>query len=117
MKGEAPKERCNYCIETKYHIEECPKKQENKQKQDIKNLNEPSQTNLTYAKKVTFTPISSQSEFLHPSTKLKLNKKAIENNRLNFPPLKPSKPTHNKEKTQLIYSNNLSLNICAKKSY
>ena len=75
-------------------------------------MNEPSQTNLTYAKKTTFTPISRLSEFLHPLTKLKLNKKAIENNRLNFPPLKPSKPTYNTEKTQLIYSNTLSLNIC-----
>ena len=69
--GESTKARCNYCKKTDHLIENCPLKIQPKETQPPDNLPQPKQS---YAQTVTSTPKISQPPFLHPSTKVKLNK-------------------------------------------
>ena len=93
--GEAPKNRCNYCKETSHEIENCPKKKENKKIKEIQNPTDQNTRKQTYAKAITSTPKTSQPHFFHPLTKMKLNKKPIEKNNENFPPLEPNDQIQN----------------------
>ena len=95
--GEAPKNRCNYCKETSYEIENCPKKKEKNKIKEIQNPTDQNTRKHTYAKAITSTPKTSQPHFLHPLTKMKLNKKPIEKNNENFPPLEPNNQIQNNE--------------------
>ena len=80
--GEEPKQRCGYCKETNHKIEECNKRILNQTRKQTQPIND----NNSDASKL-MSSIKPRKIIQHPSTILKIKKKAIEKNNLNFPPV------------------------------
>ena len=80
--GEEPKQRCVYCKETNHKIEDCNKRILNETRKQTQPIND---TN-SYASKL-ISSSKTREIIQHPSTIFKIQKKAIEKNNLNFPPL------------------------------
>ena len=80
--GEEPKQICGYCKETNHKIEECNKRTLNETRKQTQPINDKN----SYASKV-ISSTKPREIIQHPSTIFKIQKKAIEKNNLNFPPL------------------------------
>ena len=91
--GEEPKQRYEYCKETNHKIEECNKRILNETRKQTQPIND---TNSYASKAISST--KPREIIQHSSTILKMKKKVIGKNNLNFPPLSVGN-THTNQST------------------
>ena len=83
--GKALKKEATIAKKHPTRLKTAQKRKKTKKIKEIQNPTDQNTRKQTYAKAITSTPKTSQPHFLHPLTKMKLNKKPIERNNENFP--------------------------------
>ena len=107
--GEQPLKRCGYCKASNHELDHCPNRLENEKKRKSRNQTDQNHLQTTYAS--TIKSPRNQEIIQHPVTTLKIKKKAIENNNMNFPPLLQKKNTEPFQENAKISSMSLNNTI------